>query len=314
MAIKHFHDGELRLQNQAGMREKIDKLTQRLMLDYLTDQHREFFAELEYVFVGTVDHKGQPHASILTGDPTFVYSPNPHTLQIQSAGSNLTPAFDAIAIGQPIGVLGIDLSNRRRNRMHGRIAAFDDNSISVNVVQSYGNCPKYISKREVAERVLAPLPNALAQHDALDAKDIKQISAADTFFIASYVRDDSNAPYEGVDVNHRGGQPGFVSVDSASQITIPDYTGNYLFNTFGNLLLNPHAGLLFMDFDNGDQLHIHGQAALIEDEAMVKQFPGAQRLLRVQIQGVRRQSEATSLRWRFVDSSPFSPNINLNKE
>ncbi|WP_299593532.1 pyridoxamine 5'-phosphate oxidase family protein, partial [uncultured Tateyamaria sp.] len=146
-------------------------------------------------------------------------------------------------------------------------------------------------------------------HHAIHLNDRSEIPRPPLFFIASYVRDGSGAPYEGVNVNHRGGQPGFVSVDSPTQITIPDYEGNNLFNTFGNLLLNPEAGVLFVDFETGDQVHLHGRAALIEDASAIAGHPGALRLLQVQITHVQRTVGATSLRWRFVEPSPVNPDL-----
>ncbi|MEJ6393464.1 pyridoxamine 5'-phosphate oxidase family protein [Gymnodinialimonas sp. 2305UL16-5] len=148
----------------------------------------------------------------------------------------------------------------------------------------------------------------------MDASDAAVIQAADTFLIASYVSDGSNAPYEGVDVNHRGGQPGFVTVDGPNSITIPDYKGNYLFNTLGNLLLNPEAALLFLDFETGDQLHLHGRATLIETPKEIALYPGAQRLMRIEITRVRRYPGATALRWKFVETSPVSPGLTPFKE
>ncbi|WP_299598249.1 pyridoxamine 5'-phosphate oxidase family protein [uncultured Tateyamaria sp.] len=309
MTVKHFHEGELRLQNQVGMREKIDVLTKHLMWDHMPDQHREFFEGLEYIFLGTVDQAGLPHATILTGPQGFASSPDPKTLTIRTDDRTGLPAFDGLAIGQPVGVLGLDLSNRRRNRMHGRVSAIDDGQISITVVQSYGNCPKYISLRDISVRNLAPAPATATPRPLLEAADIDLIGKSDTFFIASYVQDGSGAPYEGVDVNHRGGQPGFVSVDSATQITIPDYRGNDLYNTFGNLLLNPDAALLFIDFETGDQLHMHGTAALIEDSDAAAAHPGALRLLQVTITSVTRRKAATGLRWQFIETSPVSPDL-----
>lgn len=300
MTEKHFHAGELRLQNQAGMRAKIDTMTRHLMRGFMPDQHREFFEGLEYIFLGTVDQGGLPHASIVTGPVGFAFSPDPKRLVIRTGGRTGIAAFDALAVGKPVGVAGLDLSNRRRNRMHGRISALDETSITVTVAQSYGNCPKYISLREVSERSIPSSPQPVDEHLALDEADAALIKAADAFLIASYVNDGSDAPYEGVDVNHRGGQPGFVAVDSPTQITIPDYRGNYLFNTFGNLLLNPDAGLLFLDFETGDQLHLHGRAVLIEEPAQVAAIPDAQRLLQIHITRVKRQVSATPIRWKLI--------------
>lgn len=307
MTREHFHEGELRLQDQTGMRAKIDAMTQHLMRDFMPDQHREFFEGLEYIFLGTVDQGGLPHASIITGPVGFASSPDPTKLVIRTDNREGIVAFEALAVGQPVGVVGLDLSNRRRNRMHGRVSALDATTITVTVVQSYGNCPKYISLREVSERNVPKPPQLVDEHGVLDEADTALIKGADTFLIASYVNDGSDAPYEGVDVNHRGGQSGFVAVDSPNQITIPDYKGNYLFNTFGNLLLNPDAGLLFLDFETGDQLHLHGRAALIEDPTQVVAFPGAQRLLQMQITRVRRMASATPLRWKFIETSPVNP-------
>ncbi|WP_282095109.1 pyridoxamine 5'-phosphate oxidase family protein [Epibacterium ulvae] len=309
MTVKHFHEGELRLQNQVGMREKIDMLTKHLMRDHMPDQHREFFEGLEYIFLGTVDRQGLPHATILTGPVGFASSPDPKTLIVQTGNRIGLPAFDQVAIGQPVGVLGIDLSNRRRNRMHGRVSAMDDGQISITVVQSYGNCPKYINLRDICDSGVTSPPNAAEVYRSLDPQDIELITRSDTFFIASYVRDGSGAPYEGVDVNHRGGQPGFVSVNSATKITIPDYRGNDLYNTFGNLLLNPDAALLFIDFETGDQLHLHGTAKLIEDPDAAAAHPGALRLLQITITGVTRRTAATELRWQFIETSPVNPDL-----
>jgi len=314
MTTEHFHEGELRLQEQTGHRAQIDTMTRHLMHDLMPDQHRAFFEGLEYIFLGTVDAKGLPHASIVTGPAGFASSPDPKTLVIQTGERAGKPAFEALDIGHAVGVVGLDLSNRRRNRMHGEITAVDDASITIAVVQSYGNCPKYISRRQISDRGLPALEGKTETRDVLNAGDMALISASDTFLIASYVQDGSNAPYKGADINHRGGQPGFVAVDSPSQITIPDYRGNNLFNTIGNLLLNPDAGLLFIDFETGDQLHLHGTASLIEDAEQVGQVSGALRLLRIQINTVRRTANATQLLWRFVENSPVNPVLTPEKE
>ena len=304
---KHFHEGELRLQNQVGSRKQIDVMTEHLMKDYMPDQHREFFEGLEYIFLGTIDENGLPHSAILTGPPKFASSPKPEMLVVQTGPRAHQPGFSNLAIGQPVGVLGLDLSNRRRNRMHGKISALDDTSLTITVVQSYGNCPKYVSLRNIYERSLPAISSPGPVRDTLSTDEMSLIKASDTFFIASYVQDGSGAAYEGVDVNHRGGAPGFVRVDSPTQITVPDYKGNNLFNTFGNLLLNPDAGVLFVNFETGDQLHFQGTANLIEGAEHVSAFPGALRLLQIQIKHVTFTKAATPLRWRFIESSPCNP-------
>ncbi|MEP3478956.1 MAG: pyridoxamine 5'-phosphate oxidase family protein [Fuerstiella sp.] len=307
MTTQNFHQGELRLQEHCGMRETIGKMAERMIHDFIPERQREFFGALEYVFLGTVDQRDLPHTSLVTGPVGFIQTPVPEKMVIQTGSRTHRPEFEALDVGQSVGVLGIDLSCRRRNRVHGRVTAIDDHTITIKVVQFYGNCPKYISLREIAQRQVGRPRQNVVSSSSLSPADIHMISTSDTFFIASYVRDDSEEPYEGVDVSHRGGQPGFVSVDSNSQITIPDYAGNNLFNTLGNLLMNPAAGLLFIDFETGDELHIHGQATLIEDSVEQANYPGAQRLLRIQIQKASRQAAVTALRWKFIQFSPVNP-------
>lgn len=69
-----------------------------------------------------------------------------------------------------------------------------------------------------------------------------------------------------MDVSHRGGPSGFVQVDG-DVLTVPDYPGNRYFNTFGNFLENPRAGLLFINFENGDLLHLTGEASVSWSDA-----------------------------------------------
>lgn len=310
MTIKHFHSGELHLQEQCGVRKSMEEMAQRVMHDFIPERQRDFFHDLEYVLLGTVDSHGAPHASMVTGTVGFIQTPQPDVIVISTGSRKQRLAFEALDLGQSVGVLGIDLSNRRRNRVHGRITAIDENTITLRVVQFYGNCPKYISPREIIGRQNPPSYQNVSVRCSLSPQDRATISAADTFFIASYVRDNSGEPYEGVDVSHRGGRPGFISIgadSSGSQLTIPDYKGNNLFNTFGNLLVNPQAGLLFINFETGDQLHIHGESVLIEDAQQVARFPEALRLLSINIKQIRSQAAATALRWRTLDTPQLPP-------
>ncbi len=306
MTNNAFHKGELRLQDEMGVRKKMAVAAKFMMRDFMPDQHREFFEGLEYIFLGTIDEKGLPQAAILTGPLGFITSPEPAKLVIKIPDLRNKPFLGNLTPGAYVGVLGLDLSNRRRNRMHGRVSAMDSDIITITVVQSYGNCPKYISVRDIAQRDV-PVQNKTTENDVLSGEDMALITSADTFFIASYVNNGSDAPFEGVDMSHRGGEPGFVSLDNASHITIPDYKGNNIFNTLGNLLVNPNAALLFIDFNTGEQLHINGQAELINTPEENAKYPGAQRVLRIKIGRVQRAKAAVGLRWKFIEGSPFNP-------
>ncbi len=128
------------------------------------------------------------------------------------------------------------------------------------------------------------------------------IAEADTFFVASYVDVDGE---RSVDVSHRGGQAGFVQVEG-NRLTIPDFAGNLHFNTLGNLLLNPRAGLLFIDFNTGDLLQLSGRTEIILDGPQVEAFQGAERLWTIDVEQVVRRPAALALRWRFDGVSPTS--------
>ncbi len=307
MADQNFHEHEMRLQNKMGMREQIDMLTERLMHDEMPDQHREFYAGLEYILVGTVGADGKPYASMLTGPVGFASSPDPKILSIRNTIDDEDPAFAELKVGAPVSVLGIELSNRRRNRMHGRISRIDPDGFDITVSQSYGNCPKYISTRAIIDRVDTPANPVVAERDELSVQDVDLIKRSDTFFIASHHLDGSGQPYEGSDMSHRGGNPGFIHVEGDSRFVVPDYRGNNLFNTIGNLVSNSAAAVLFVDFETGDLLHINAAAKIIEDEAAIAAYPGAKRLIAFDVLDVRATDAGIGLRWQLLKPSPVNP-------
>ncbi len=273
--------------------------------DILPEQHRAFFPLLPFLPLATLDGDGAPIATILEGRQGFVASPDPHTLTVAARPAGDDPAAPFLVAGAPVGLLGIDLSTRRRNRANGTIVAAEPAGFAIDVRQSFGNCPQYIQGRE-AHRVSgtnAPAP-AVERFASLDEEARAQIVGADTFFVASASRD-AAAPRGGVDISHRGGRPGFVRVDGAT-LTIPDFRGNRYFNTLGNLLENPRAALLFVDFESGDVLTLQGATEIFwhPDIAGEPAFEGAERLWRFTAEKGWRRRRALSLRWTFRDSAP----------
>ncbi|AZF22220.1 pyridoxamine 5'-phosphate oxidase family protein [Pseudomonas sp. R3-52-08] len=296
-----WHSGERQLQESAGVAERMAVIGPKVIRDHLPEQHRDFFPLLPYLMLGVVDEHGIPWATMLEGAPGFAHSPDPQRLQIDSLPCKSDPARAGLTVGAAVGVLGIDLNTRRRNRMNGRIGALDQDGFAVDVVQSFGNCPKYIQLRPVD--TIARKPGSVAERsDSLDGVAHTMIRNADTFFVASYV--DLHGE-RSVDVSHRGGSTGFVRVEG-NVLTIPDFAGNLFFNTLGNLQTNPVAGLLFIDFESGDVLQVAGRTSLILSGPQVAEFEGAQRLWTVTVEQVVRRPAALALRWRFVEFSPYS--------
>lgn len=241
---------------------------------FMPDQHREFFAMLPFMVAGTLDDGGAPMATLLTGRPGFVTSPDPMTLTL--AAHSADPAGRRLVPGAPIGLLGIQPDTRRRNRANGVVTEAGDDGMTVRVRQSFGNCPQYIHPRHVM--VDRRVSIDAEPFEGLDARARKQIAGADTFFVAT--SSGEGVENGGVDISHRGGPPGFVRI-AGDVLTIPDYRGNRYFNTLGNLLLDPRAALLFVDFANGELLQLQGTAEIAWDE---HELPGAERTWRFKVE------------------------------
>ncbi|WP_054900593.1 MULTISPECIES: pyridoxamine 5'-phosphate oxidase family protein [unclassified Pseudomonas] len=296
-----WHAGEKRLQEQVGVAERMEAFGQKVIRDHMPDQHRAFYHQLPFLVAGTVDAHGKPWATVLEGPEGFASSPDPKRLLIETDRPGDDPATPGMVVGGAIGLLGIELHTRRRNRINGLIRQSFGGSLEVEVEQSFGNCPQYIQQR-VYRRVDEPAQGRL-DSTALDSHAVQMIENADTFFVASYV--DLPQGHRAVDVSHRGGRPGFVKVES-NRLTIPDYAGNLHFNTLGNLLENPQAGLLFVDFSNGNVLQVTGRTEVILDSPLIEAFEGAERLWTLMVEQVVLRRAAISLRWAFQEYSPTS--------
>jgi ferredoxin-NADP reductase/predicted pyridoxine 5'-phosphate oxidase superfamily flavin-nucleotide-binding protein len=296
-----WHAGEKQLQEHVGVAERMETLGRRVIRSEMPDQHRQFYQQLPFMLFGAVDADGRPWASILEGPPGFAHSPAPGELQFERLPAADDPA--QLQDGAAIGLLGIELHTRRRNRLNGRVGGMTASGFGVSVDQSFGNCPQYIQLRQFRTVPLADPSTRIAQHlDALDDAARTMITQADTLFVASYVDVEGR---RSVDVSHRGGQPGFVRVEG-NRLTIPDFAGNLFFNTLGNLLINPQAGLLFIDFNSGEVLQLSGRTEVILDGPQIEAFQGAERLWTLDVERVVRRPAALALRWRFDGMSPNS--------
>ncbi|MDD2925820.1 pyridoxamine 5'-phosphate oxidase family protein [Rhodoferax sp.] len=299
-----FHEGELAVQTRVGARDKLAAVGRVAIRDHMPEQHRGFFAQLPFMLTGTVDTAGQPWASALAGPPGFIRSPDPQCLTVQAQPLVASPLATTLRVGGGIGLLGIEPHTRRRNRVNGVVSAVNPDGFDVQVQQSFGNCPKYIQTRQA---LYCPEPTPVVRQvcraPRLDAQARQLIQRADTFFIATAYAGDGCPSAHGVDVSHRGGQPGFVRLDD-DRLTVPDYLGNFFFNTLGNLTLNPRAGLLFIDFDTGDLLHLAVSASIIWDGPALADFAGAQRLLWLQVHDMLRVPAALPMRWEAVMPDP----------
>lgn len=275
MTAGPFHRGELEAQRLAGIGAGGGGIR-----PFLTEQLREFFRDLPFVVAGALDGD-QPLATVLVGAPGFISSPDAATLAIETELDRSDPAQRAIVPDAAAGLIGIDLMSRRRNRANGVVLAADERGFVLGIEQAFGNCPQYIHRREVHLHAPRGPVETLSR---LDAGARAAIERADTFFVATASREDKG----GVDVSHRGGPPGFVHVDGDT-LTIPDYRGNRYFNTLGNLVINPRAALLFIDFASGALLHVQGTTEMVWDGPELRNFLAAERLWRVRVEAAWRR-------------------------
>lgn len=302
-----WHAGELAMQRTVGMAERMDSVGRKVLRAFMPDQHREFFAQLPFVVLGAVDAEGDAWATLRAGRPGFLHSPDPQRLHVALPREAADPADAGMGQGDSIGMLGIELHTRRRNRMNGTVRRGPEPGFEVDVLQSFGNCPQYIQLREFEFVEQAPAqPEELPQ---LDGEARALIAGADSFYVATYV-DLAGGPRQ-VDVSHRGGKPGFVRLDADGTLTVPDFMGNMFFNTLGNIALNPRAGLVFVDFASGSLLQMSGSAELLLDAQAAPElaaFEGAERMWRFTPRRIVRRNAALPLRWRTgVDgASPSS--------
>lgn len=288
-----FHSGELAAQHRAGAGDIAVKGAP-FIRDFMPAQHRAFYQAQPFLVMASCDAKGRVWTTLVEGADGFVQSPSPRTLTVDAQLSPTDPVAQTLGKGADVGVIGIELASRRRNRLSGRTRQ-TVTGFAIDIQQTFGNCPQYINERDWW-RTTRTAPDRAAVSDSLTPAQIARIGLADTLFIGSGHHGPKGAAANGFDASHRGGDPGFVRVISPTRLRIPDYSGNNFFNTIGNLSEDPRVGLLFVDFATGGLLHLTGRAVVdwSPDEA---RDPSILRMIDMQIDAVIDRRNALALRW-----------------
>jgi ferredoxin-NADP reductase/predicted pyridoxine 5'-phosphate oxidase superfamily flavin-nucleotide-binding protein len=306
-AVSPFHHGEREVQQKLGVRDKMENFGKRVIRDHMPQQHREFYQQLPFVLAGFIDDQGWPWASFLYGDKGFIQSQNDKSLQLDANIAPGDPLHDSLTADRHLALLGIDLPSRRRNRLSAAITDIKNASLHLDVIQSFGNCPQYIQARQMIPHQHQNVSEKI-EITTFDQEMQNLIANSDTFFVASHYQDknsDKNTPTSmGADVSHRGGKPGFVRIDSDTSLTIPDYLGNFHFNTLGNFLVNPKAGLLFIDFEKGHILSLTGSVEILWESDELEYFDGAERLWQFHLEKGVYLKYALPFKWKFEGYSP----------
>lgn len=252
-ARQGFHESELRVQRRAGVRAEAARLSGMLSAPDLDGGMGRFLADRDLVMITARDGRGDLWTSPVHGAPGFC-SAHGSTLVVSGAPADGDPLAQLRA-GRQVGVLAVDFDRRRRLRVNGVVTRRGPADLEITADQAFGNCPRYIQQRHLAHAPGAGDGPVRRRADHLGPDDVARIGRADTLVLGTV------HPTYGADTSHRGGVPGFVRVEDGT-LWWPDYPGNNLFNSLGNIVADPAAALLFLDFAAGRTLQISGKAAL----------------------------------------------------
>ncbi|HZT54921.1 MAG TPA: pyridoxamine 5'-phosphate oxidase family protein [Burkholderiaceae bacterium] len=299
-----FHAGELEVQQRAGQRA-LAASNGAMVEDHLTPGACRFAAQQRLVAVAARDASGWPRAALWLGAPGFLRCADERTFAVALPRlCAQDPVRAGLAAGASLGLLLVDLRTRRRLRVNGSVARVDDVELTLAVREAFANCPKYVQRREPDAR--APAPGGSAATVAgtvLDAERTARIARADTVFVAS------GHKARGLDASHRGGEAGFVRVLDPRTLRFPDYPGNGMFQTLGNLAVDPRAGVAVVDFDHGRVLSLTGTVRTRFDEAEDPAWPtgGTGRYWELDVRDWLEHPLPSAPGWRLVEPSPFNP-------
>ena len=237
-----YHAGELSMQRQAGVETQARRIGRGIKAT-MPEAAQAFLQQQPMVLVGSIDTDGQVWASLLTGIPGFLMPVDERTLHIAATPVVGDPLHDNLHDQAEVGLLAIDLASRRRMRVNGQVERLPDGNFAVRARQVYANCAKYIQVRTLETLTTGERGSGrIRRSNRLTCEQQAWIAHSDTLFIASA------HPEGGADISHRGGNGGFVRVVDARTLLVPDYAGNTMFQTLGNLQAHPQAGLLWIDF------------------------------------------------------------------
>ena len=286
---KDWHAGEARMQRAAGLAN--GSPLRAMIKSTMPAVARDFVNLQRLAALATVDAQGAPWASILFGPAGFLSAPNASEIVIDSAALDETARSNLAHTGD-CGLIVIEPATRRRVRVNGRARIGSDGLLRLRPSEVYSNCPKYIRVRTPLEVGAGPeLARLTTRARQLSPQQRARILSADTFFIAS------RHPEAGADASHRGGAPGFVHVASESELSFPDYSGNGMFQTLGNLCVDERVSLIFPDFDRGRALRLTGRARIDDSAPTIADFAGAERVVHARIDEVHELEYGPSFRW-----------------
>lgn len=296
-----YHEGELAVQVQAGVQEMASRIGKSIG-STIPMAAQEFLSSQSFAVLSSIDQQGRVWVSLLTGKPGFMRALDEKIIRIQATPLTGDPLAENILVNDQIGMIVIEFATRRRIRINGR-ARIENGAILVHSEQVYSNCPKYIQARILESETESKDQLSVRHSTELSDQQKSLIQGADTFFIGSHHKEG------GADASHRGGNPGFIHVLDDNTLRFPDYSGNTMFQTLGNISVNPNCGLLFMDFQRGATLQLTGTAKIIWDQNQLVELNGAERAVEFRATEIVEITDSVPLGWEFKSYSPHNPAV-----
>jgi uncharacterized protein len=300
-----FHEGELEVQSLAGESQMAER-NGVLIADRIIGGARPFLHQQSMAVFGSWDCDENLWSSIVFGNPGFMRSEDGYAVDFdlsQVAVQGKDPLWANIEVNSSAGMLAIDLATRRRIRINGLLSRPSENSLRLGVQESYPNCPKYITRRQlktVSTELTESLPDTTGA--TLGPDQQCTLTRADVLFVATA------HPTRGADASHRGGAPGFIEVLDDRTLRIPDYSGNSMFNTLGNLRVNARAGIIVPDFERGRTLQLTGTAeTLWNQDDPADRTGGTHRFLAFRTTHWLELPLPAGVKTEFLDYSPYNP-------
>jgi predicted pyridoxine 5'-phosphate oxidase superfamily flavin-nucleotide-binding protein len=279
--FRNFHEGEAKIQADEGIDTRaFDRAVDQPFQPELNESEVRFVAARTFSVAASLDDAGRPWASPLIGAAGELFTVEDlTTVRVRPRMIDGDPLFDNLTSNGSMGVLYFNPAIRRRAKSLGAGEVMADGSITYRMHRMFGLCPKYIYKRQhEVDQSTPQKPFEPAVSKTLNDEDVAQLQNADTLFLGSH----SDA--YGADPTHRGGPAGFVTVENGSTLWMPDYIGNGMFQTLGNLQLDDRIGVLSIDFSSGRILQVTGRGSLHQAQPTgVK----TKRALRIDVEEVR---------------------------
>ncbi|KAK4147437.1 uncharacterized protein C8A04DRAFT_34147 [Dichotomopilus funicola] len=280
------------------------------------------------VAVGTLDDEGRPWTTIWGGERGFARPVAEGILGVQGlVDKTHDPVIQALLgeavdgeVYQPeniklMSALSVDLETRDRVKMAGKMVVgsvaskSDSNTVAeaqlaMHVQESLGNCPKYLNIKDIRAHIPSPL--LISSSLPLPTGALALIEQADMFFISS-----SNG--QTMDTNHRGGPAGFVRVvsNTPDSVTLvyPEYSGNRLYQTLGNLHNNPLAGIAIPDYTTSDILYLTGSTQLLVGPDAAALLPHTNLAVKITVHAARFVHDGLPIRGTPGELSPYNPPV-----